>query len=162
MYAETFLGGLEDFRSHLASLRSPVVVFSGAALIHIMDSFKGPFEHHFHHEIDEIAKLSKHPNVPVPGSSAAEAASTIFKTWGKKTVSEAGMTDVLPFFLMNLDRTAEEGMWANWPPMPPPIRWAMVNVVGAWYGSWWKFASCDAAGQPRELYALQGIDSATS
>jgi hypothetical protein len=24
------------------------------------------------------------------------------------------VTDVVPFFLLNLDRTAEGGMWANW------------------------------------------------
>lgn len=127
-----------------------------------MDSFKAPFEHHFHHEIAVIAALATHPNVPAPSTPAHESASAVFKTWGKKTVSKAGMADVLPLFLLNLDRTAEGGLWANWPPLPAPIRWMMVNVVGSWYGSWWRFASCDSAGQPQELCALKGVDGANA
>ena len=84
----------------------------------------------------------------------------MFKTWGKSTVSKAGVVDVVPFFLLNLDAGYEEAMWANWPPMPAPIKWGMVNLVGAWYGGWWKFASCGADSRPRELYALQFEEAA--
>lgn len=121
-----------------------------------MDSFRTPFEHHFHHEITIIAALSAHPSAPREGTPEAGAASTIFKKWGKATVTKAGVGDVVPFFLLNLDGTAEGGMWASWPPMPAPVKWGLVNIAGAWYGRWWKFASCDAKGLPRELYAQEG------
>lgn len=154
MYKESFLAGLADFNSYLANLASPSS-FSGEDLISIMDTFRHPFEHHFHHEIAVIAALATHPATPPEGTPEAAAASTLFKAWGKKTVSKAGTTDVVPFFLLNLDGTAEGGLWSAWPPMPAPVRWGLVNLAGAWYGSWWRFASCDAGGRPRELYALQ-------
>lgn len=153
MVKESFLGGLNEFNTYLSTLSSPAT-FSAPALLRIMDSFHAPFEHHFHHEITTLASLSNHPRAPAPESPEAAAASAVFKTWGKRTVTKAGVTDVVPFFLMNLDRTFEEGMWANWPPMPAPVKWGLVNVAGAWYGSWWRFASCDAQGMPRELAAL--------
>lgn len=120
-----------------------------------MSSFQQPFEQHFHSEIATIAALSSHPRAPERGTPAEAAASATFKAWGKATVSKAGTWDVVPFFLLNLDGTAEEGAWASWPPMPAPIRWGLVNIAGAWYSRWWRFSSCDAGGRPRELYALQ-------
>ena len=119
-----------------------------------MDSFRTSFEHHFHHEIGIIAALASHPRAPAEGSEEAAAASEIFKAWGKKTVTKAGVTDVVPFFLLNLDHTSEGGMWASWPPIPAPVKWGLLNIAGAWYGPRWKFASCDSQGQPRELHAL--------
>jgi hypothetical protein len=98
--------------------------------------------------------LSTHPSSPSPGTPEEQSAAAIFKAWGKKTVTKAGMTDVVPFFLMNLDRLAENGMWASWPPMPAPVKWGMKNLVGMWYGGYWKYASCDAFGTPKELHAL--------
>lgn len=151
---ESFLPGLAEFRSYLSGLASPAD-FSPDALLRIMDSFKEPFEHHFHHEIASIAALVAHPSAPAEGTIEAAAASKMFKAWGKKTVSQAGVADVVPFFLLNLDGTAEGGAWMDWPPMPAPVRWALVNVVGSWWGgARWKFSSCDGAGSPRELYAL--------
>jgi hypothetical protein len=119
-----------------------------------MSSFRAPFAHHFHHEITTIAALSSLPAAPAHDSPEAGAAAAVFKAWGKKTVMKAGAADGVPFFLLNLDATYEEGRWASWPPMPAPVRWGLVNVAGAVHWGWWKFASCDAWGRPRELYAL--------
>ena len=118
-----------------------------------MDTFREPFNDHFHSEIQTIASFADLPNAPKPGTPEAEAASQTFKTWGKKTLTKAGYTDVVPFCLMNLDGTFEEGTWAAWPPMPGPIRMMLVNGFGSWNWSWWKFSSCDGSGNPRPLYA---------
>ncbi|CAG9954973.1 unnamed protein product [Clonostachys rosea f. rosea IK726] len=150
---ESFLGGLGEFYKYLSELPSPSDL-SAKELIRIMDSFRDDFEGHFHSEIATIAAMASHPKAPAEGSEEATSAGLIFKTWGKATVTKAGTWDVVPFFLLNLDRTVEGGMWANWPPMPAPIKWGLINLAGSWYGSWWKFASCDSQGQPRELYAL--------
>jgi hemerythrin-like domain-containing protein len=146
---ESFLSGLAAFNSYLENLGEPYA-FDGKELLKIMDSFQEPFCHHFHHEIETIASFAE-----LPEAKNAEAAAGIFKAWGKKTVTKAGTTDVVPFFLLNLDATYEDGMWANWPPMPAPIRWGLVNIAGAYHWGRWKFASCDAKSMPRELYALQ-------
>ena len=87
-----------------------------------MASFHEPFENHFHSEIDTIAKMASHPKAPQAGTPEHAAAALMFKTWGKNTVSKAGLLDVVPFFLLNLDRTAEAPLWTNWPPMPAPIK----------------------------------------
>ncbi|KAH7033172.1 uncharacterized protein B0I36DRAFT_407830 [Microdochium trichocladiopsis] len=155
---EAFLAGLAQFGQYLASVQNPSTDFSGAELQRIMKTFEKPFGEHFHSEISTIAALADHPNAPAPGSPEEAEAAVTFKTWGKSTVSKAGTWDVVPFFLQNLDGTAEDGMWANWPPMPAPIRWGLVNIGGVFHGNWWKFSSC-ANGKPRELYALQGAKS---
>ncbi|KAL2259692.1 hypothetical protein VTK26DRAFT_6530 [Humicola hyalothermophila] len=152
---ESFLGGLASFEKYLSSLPSPAS-FSGTELLRIMDGFHEPFERHFHSEISTIARFANHPNAPKEGTPEHADAALTFKRWGKSTVTKAGLTDVVPFFMLNLDHTFEDGTWANWPPMPAAIRWGLINLAGSWRSSWWKFASCDANGNPQELYALRG------
>lgn len=123
-----------------------------------MDSFREPFNHHFHSEISTIATFANLSSAPPPNSEGDKLAALTFKTWGKKTLTKAGMTDVVPFALLNLDATFEEGTWAHWPPMPGPIRWMLLNCFGSWNWGWWKFSSCDSSGKPRPLYALQGVE----
>lgn len=154
----SFLAGLAEFNTYLDTLDAPTSL-NATKLLGIMDSFKANFENHFHSEISTIAALADHPKAPTSDTPEAAAASETFKTWGKKTVTKAGMLDVVPFFLLNLDRTAEDGLWANWPPMPAPVKWGLTNIAGSWYGAWWKFSSCDSQGQPQELYALRDVET---
>ncbi|KAI1206596.1 uncharacterized protein F4807DRAFT_463542 [Annulohypoxylon truncatum] len=151
---EAFLGGLAKFEKYLRGVEGKPASFDGKELVTIMDGFKDSFDAHFHSEIATIARLAEHPNAPKPGSPEERTASLTFKSWGKSTVTKAGTLDVVPFFLLNLDGTAEEGLWQNWPPIPAPIKWGLVNIAGAWHARWWKFSSC-AAGRPRVLYALE-------
>ncbi|KAF3764291.1 hypothetical protein M406DRAFT_322558 [Cryphonectria parasitica EP155] len=152
---QSFMAGLVEFNTYLTSLPTPQAL-DGAKLLAIMDSFSQPFETHFHNEIATIARLADHPAAPKPDTPEAAEASLTFKSWGKSTVTKAGTTDVVPFFLLNLDRTPlfEDGRWASWPPIPAPIKWGLINVGGWFKGGYWKFASCDSAGNRRELYAL--------
>lgn len=151
---EAFIDGVAQFQKYLKDL-SKSTQLSADELLRIMDSFRAPLANHLHSEVQTIAALATHPKAPVAGSDEAAAAALVFKTWGKKTVTKAGLLDVVPFFFLNFDRTFEGGRWAHWPPMPGPIRWALTNVVGTYYGSWWRFASCGADGSPRELLALE-------
>lgn len=139
--------------TRLTSLPSPSA-FSPAKLQQIMSSFQAPLRNHLHSEIATIAALADHPRTPREGTREAAAARAIFKAWGRSTVTKAGMSDVAPFFILNLDRTAEGGIWADWPPMAAPMKWTLLKVAGAVQG-YWRFASCDAAGRPRELWALR-------
>lgn len=151
---DSFIDGVAHFQKYLKDL-SKSTKLSADELVRIMDSFREPFGNHLHSEVQTIADLAKHPKAPIEGSEEAAAAALVFKTWGKKTVTKAGMLDVVPFFFLNLDSTFEGGKWANWPPMPGPIRWMLTNVVGTFYGNWWRFASCSSSGIPRELLALE-------
>jgi hypothetical protein len=156
---ESFLSGLAEFEKYLTTLKSPTD-FSGDELLRIMKSFQEPFEQHFHSEIATIAKFADHLNAPKQGTPEYDAAGLTFKTWGKSTVTKAGMTDVVPFFLLNLDRTVEDGLWANWPPMPAPIKWGLINLAGAWHSGFWRFSSCDSSGKPQELWAFRAGNKA--
>lgn len=150
---EILLNGLNKLDGYLGSL-SNATALAPDALLSILDVLHPTLEHHLHHEVSVMADMAKHTKAPVRDSFEGAVAADRLKSWGKNTVRKAGVTDVVPFFLLNADRTAERGMWKDWPPMPRPIRWAMVNVVGAVHGGRWRFASCDAHGRPRDLYAL--------
>ncbi|KAI0156697.1 hypothetical protein GGR52DRAFT_196953 [Hypoxylon sp. FL1284] len=150
---EAFLAGLAEFDKYLRGVEAKPADFDGTALVRIMDGFREPFGAHFHSEIATIARLADHPKAPKPGSPEEATASDTFRSWGKSTVTKAGTLDVVPFFLLNLDGTAEDGLWANWPPMPAPVRWGLVNIAGAYHSRWWRFSSC-AGGRPKKLYAL--------
>ncbi|KAM0670044.1 hypothetical protein ACQRIU_000439 [Beauveria bassiana] len=153
---EAFIDGVVQFQTYLKDLStSSSKLLSANELLRIMDSFRAPLGDHLHSEVQTIAALAAHPKAPAEGSEEAAAAALVFKTWGKKTVTKAGLLDVVPFFFLNLDRTFEGGRWAHWPPMPGPIRWILTNVVGTYYGNRWRFASCGADGSPRELFALE-------
>ena len=146
--------GLIAFHTYLDALDSPST-FSGLELVRIMETFREPFTKHFHSEVHTIAAFASLSSAPAPDSDGTREAALTFKTWGKNMLKKAGMTDVVPFALLNMDRTFEDGMWAAWPPMPGPIRWMLVNIYGTWNWSWWKFSSCDATGMPQPLYALR-------
>ncbi|OAA62133.1 Protein kinase-like domain protein [Cordyceps fumosorosea ARSEF 2679] len=150
---DAFIDGVAQFQTYLQSTLSSEL--SADELLRIMDSFRAPLEEHLHSEVRTIAALAAHPRAPLEGSDEAAAAAAVFKAWGKKTVMKAGVLDVVPFFLLNLDRTFEDGRWARWPPMPAPVRWVLANVVGTYHGNWWRFASCSSDGSPRELLALE-------
>lgn len=117
-----------------------------------MDSFVVAFRDHFHSEIHTIADLD---NTVKPSPEATAAVGPVFAKWGKASIMSAGLTDVVPFLFLNFDRTVEDNMWTNWPPMPGPIRWGLVNIGGMWNRSLWKFASCGYDGKPQVLYALR-------
>jgi len=152
------MDGLSRFHAYLSPLseQGKEGDFDAATLLSIMDSFSQPFCHHFHSEISTISSLSSiiPTQTDADDDEFSKKTAPVFAQWGKSSIMRAGLTDVVPFLFLNFDRTAEDGMWANWPPMPAPIRWLLVNVGGSWYSQWWRFASCGYDGRPKELYAL--------
>lgn len=143
---------LKKLEVYLTNLTDPSQL-SGRDLISLLDEIREPFESHFNEEISVLASLSTHRNNPEPGSEAERKTIAAFDKWGQDSLMQPGITDVLVFFLLNMDRDYEEGIWRDWPPIPTPARWAITNVAGLWHNSWWKFASCDASGRRKELYA---------
>lgn len=152
---ESFLEDLRALDTHLAHLSANASAYSPGPLLQRLSALRAPLEQHLHHEVTLLASLATHPSAPARDSFAGAVAGETLMNWGKNSVS--GTFDVVPFFLLNVDRTVadDEGRWANWPPMPEPVRWGLVNGAGAVRGGWWRFASCDAKGRPRELHAVR-------
>ncbi|KAH9220757.1 hypothetical protein DL95DRAFT_432971 [Leptodontidium sp. 2 PMI_412] len=153
---DTFMPGLAKFHEYLTTLPSPNH-FSGPKLIEIMVSFQDTLEAHMRSEITTIANLSTHANTPQAGSQKEKDTQAEFDKREGEKIREAGMTDVMPFFLFNFDCEYEDGLWKDWPPIPGPVRWGLINVAKVLHPGWWKFASCDGARRRRELYAVAGL-----
>jgi hypothetical protein len=123
-----------------------------------MASFQEPFYSHLRSEIDTIAALSKHSQTPKEGSSLEQSTRKTFDDREGKNLLMSGATDVVPFFLLNFDRDYEGGIWADWPPIPLPVRWALIHVAKVLHPTWWKFASCDAERKRKVLYAVPRLE----
>ncbi|KAH7135931.1 hypothetical protein B0J11DRAFT_519555 [Dendryphion nanum] len=142
---EAMMAPLNRFYDYLNGLKS-ADAFSASVLISLLDDIKDSLSLHLHSEIVVIAALSKYGNFP-----AAEPA---LDAWGQRSVTGAGLLDVVPFMFLNHDRTYEDGRWKEWPQMPNVVRFIFVKGFSWRRSGWWKFASCDGDGRPRKLYAL--------
>lgn len=105
-------------------------------------------------EISTIANLAHHPRTPKEGSAEEKATQAAFDMREGNMLIKSGITDVMPFFLFNFDCEYEDGLWANWPPIPGLVRWTLISVAKVLHPGWWKFANCDMARRRRALYAL--------
>ncbi|ODA79371.1 hypothetical protein RJ55_04964 [Drechmeria coniospora] len=156
---ERLHGGLSELDKLIASTDQGAP-YDARQLLDILESLRPTLEYHMHHEVSSIAELSRHSNAPARNSAEATAAGDLMATWGKNSISKGGLFDMVPFFLLNTDSTVDDGRWVAWPGMPKPVRWALVNVAGAVHGGWWRFASCNGHGRPRQLYATPVDDEA--
>ena len=144
---------LNKMGKYLGSLKSPYDL-KAADLLQVMADFQFKFQEHMENEVNTVAVLASHPNAPKEGTPEEAKARGLFKSWVRNSILKAGLTDVVPVFLLNVDNTYENGTWASWPPIPAPVKWTLVNLFGALHSKRWKFASSDAHQNPRELYAL--------
>ena len=136
---------MEDYKTYLLSLDGQEVEFSASKLLSIIDSFAPALMAHLAEEIPTILSLSRFGSeVPFLKLSEVEM---------RKASDEIPKTEGLPFFMMNLDRTFEDGMWESWPPIPGAVRWVLIRVLARKHAAWWRFASCDYNGYPQKLYA---------
>jgi hypothetical protein len=149
---EAFIPRIPSFHDYLTNLPS-ASDFSGPKLLEIMATFQDPFEAHMRSEISTIASLALHPKTPKEGSHEEKSVRDTFDSHEGKRLMGSGMTDVLPFFLFNFDCEYEDGIWRDWPPIPGPVRWAIMSTAKVLHPGWWRFASCDSARRRRELYA---------
>ena len=144
---EAFEAGIEEYKNYLLALRGQENGFSSDKLNSIIDSFAPALMTHLTAEIPTILSLSRFGSkIPLLKLSEVEM---------RKASDEIPKTEGLPFFMMNLDRTFEDGHWEFWPPIPSAIRWALIRLTARKHAGWWRFASCDYDGYPKKLYAMK-------
>jgi len=145
---EAFHDGVEAFNIYLTSLAGKEQTFSGTELVRIIDTFSTSLAKHLSDEISCLTELSRFGDrLPL---------FTISQTEGRHQSGSMSKTKAIVFFLLNQDRTYEDGLWEHWPPIPVVVRWLMIRILGSWHAGWWKFASCDYGGQPQKLFAAAG------
>ncbi|TVY87455.1 hypothetical protein LAWI1_G004210 [Lachnellula willkommii] len=141
----SFQSGLDEFYNYLSSLSGKESSFNAAHLNNIIASFAPALCAHLAAEIPSLLSLSKYgTNLPIED---------LWNKEGQHTVIAMTKFNALPFFFLNLDVTYEDHLWRNWPPIPGPARWVVTRCFTLWHRGYWKFASCDARGVPKPLYA---------
>lgn len=139
-----FHPGMASMKSYIDSCLPSPSSFSAPRLLEIMDSFGVALNTHLTEEIDTLLALSKYPQLDVQAMMDKE---------GKEVMGAMPKTTVIAFTFRNFDRTAEGGLWKDFPNLPFFIRW-WFSLAEMWHESWWRFACCDSQGRPKELYAL--------
>ncbi|KAJ9259600.1 hypothetical protein DTO195F2_4944 [Paecilomyces variotii] len=140
-----FHDGLENLKTYIDTCLATPSKYSGVELIKVLDSFGAALHSHLLHEPANLLALSKY-------SFDMKALGDHTTQYGLQRYST---TDVLPVLWYNLDTKFEDGKWESFPPLPAPVKWYMVNVLGWWRGNWWRFASCSAGLVEKELLCLR-------
>jgi hypothetical protein len=72
---------------------------------------------------------------------------------GKKQVNLKLVFDTLPVFFLNMETaTFEGGMWQGVFPPLKGLGWViMMKLVPMWHARRWRFASCSANGEMKQL-----------
>ncbi|TGO18198.1 hypothetical protein BTUL_0011g00020 [Botrytis tulipae] len=140
-----FHDGLERFKSYLQE-KGPS--FSSKELIKIMDSFSESLYNHLKEEPQAIAGLSQYNTPETPIDILAIAAEA-----GKKQVNISFLFNILPVFFFNMESVEfENGLWhTSFPPVNKPVKWLMTKGAPMRQHRLWRFASCTADGDYRQL-----------
>jgi len=147
----TFHDGVEEYAAYLRSLKGKEITFSGAHLRSIVDSFGPTLHQHLSDEITSLLALSKY------GDKVH-----LNKLWDKQSIGNFNFHSAVtrvPFYLTNLDRTFEGGMWKGFPDVPQIGKYVMGRWVSRLNSKYWKFASCTWRGEPKELYVSGKVET---
>ncbi|KAF2492128.1 hypothetical protein BU16DRAFT_551840 [Lophium mytilinum] len=141
---EAFHDGLHKWGAYISTLLAgDVAAFDAKTMLAIMDTFLEPLTTHLNDEIPTLLALREYgDSLDLKGIVEKEV---------EMVMGSLSKTTQLPLFLLNHDVTFEGGIH-DFPPIPPPVRWALMRILPLVHPSWWKFASCDSSGMPRELY----------
>jgi hemerythrin-like domain-containing protein len=146
-----FHDGLDRYAAYLQSVQGGGgASFSSDKLLEIIDGFAPALHLHLTNEIATIMDLARlGGDTPLVGKIWDEAV--------KAGVADLRFGDLFtefPFLMLAHDLTYEGGLHTNFPPVPGPMIWVIVNLFALWNWSWWKFSPCDKGGRPKELWAV--------
>ncbi|KAK5057624.1 hypothetical protein LTR84_011624 [Exophiala bonariae] len=140
-----FEKGIKEYGSYLRSLKGKEKTFSGDHMRSIINSFGPPLHQHLSDEIPSLLALRKY------GDKIH-----LNELWDKQSIGKFTLHSAatrIPFYLCNLDRTFEDGLWKDFPEVPKLAKDFMGNWVARLNGGYWKFGACTMTGVPKELYA---------
>ncbi|PGH30403.1 hypothetical protein GX50_06839 [[Emmonsia] crescens] len=142
---ELFYGGMDRMKDYLAERGAN---FSATELIAIMDSFKEPLHSHLTAEPPTIVDLARYSTEENPIDILAIATAA-----GKKQINFGFFLNTVPVFFLNMETVNfEGGMWHGvFPPINGLARTFVNSVVPLWHSGRWRFASCTAGGEHKQL-----------
>ncbi|KAF2274727.1 uncharacterized protein EI97DRAFT_434953 [Westerdykella ornata] len=145
---QAFETGFEAWGHWIRDVEQERERFSGQRCRDLMDGFMRDLATHLAEEIPSLMALAKYPESRLP-------LRRLWEEEGKAVMGGLSKTRQLPVVLLNHDVTFEgEGLHANFPPLPAPVKWVLMNVCARWNASWWAFSTCGVDGRPRELAFL--------
>lgn len=121
-----FHEGVERFQAYLQSLARREETFNSSTLIDLINAFANPLLHHFNSEITTILALARFPEADIQiiyQSTLDEAV---------RKLNAGNLVTDLPYIYRNNDLSFENGIHANFPPLPLPMR-----VLGRYVFCWW-------------------------
>ncbi|KAK9328772.1 hypothetical protein V1520DRAFT_203095 [Lipomyces starkeyi] len=146
MSKTAFHHGLAEMKSYIETGLATPSKYDGDEFVKIFDSFAEAFHSHLTNEPLKLVSLASY-NFDMETTRDATT---------QHALQRYSTTDVLPILWYNLDTKYEGGIWEDFPPLPAPVKWGMVNVMGWWRSNWWCFSSCSSSLVEREeLYCLR-------
>ncbi|KAK9489770.1 hypothetical protein V1508DRAFT_427024 [Lipomyces doorenjongii] len=132
-----FHHGLAEMKSSIETRLATPSKYNGDEFVKIFDSFAEAFHSHLTNEPLKLVSLASYNfDMKAIGDATTQHALQRYST-----------TRVLPILWYNVDTKYEGGIWEDFPPLPAPVKWGMVNVMGC---------SCNASLVEREeLYCLR-------
>jgi hypothetical protein len=146
---EAFYGGLDKFKQYLeecAAAADPPALFDRNRALTIMDSFGEALHSHLRDEPPRLAALKVYSAIDL---------GPIRKATEKDSMDRTSPVYLLPILWFNHDVDFEDQHWRDFPGLPYPVKWVMVNIIGWWRSNWWRFGSVDRNGKLVPLLALR-------
>lgn len=139
----SFHEAIQNYDAYIRACLDSSEAYDGVKLIKLIDAFGYELATHLSDEISTILSLAKH------GDKMAQFEKK-FEEWSNKDTAQLSVPGTLTWGFFNHDKQYENGLWKAWPPVPFPavflIRWIAYWV----HSDWWRFASCDRYGNPKE------------
>ncbi|KAK2782264.1 hypothetical protein FQN52_000997 [Onygenales sp. PD_12] len=140
-----FHEGLESFIEYLNSAEKDLRMYDGKALKGYIDGFASALVTHLHDEIPTLITLAdEHDKDGTIGKKA-------FADFEKELIRRSWWTRHHPFVFGCVDVSFEDGVNADWPPVPFFIPYAVSFVFYRKLQGVWRFLPSDFYGRRRDL-----------
>ncbi|SPO01922.1 uncharacterized protein DNG_04595 [Cephalotrichum gorgonifer] len=143
-----FHDGLDSLAKYAADCVSGEDEYDGARVTRIIDGFGAVLVQHLAEELPCLRDLRRF------GEEKMADLDKLFEEQGDKVKTWLSLPDMAVILSMH-DTQYEDGLWANWPPIPAPVKLLITHAVGPMARSQaLKFGPVDKSGKMRPLYAI--------
>ncbi|SPO01555.1 uncharacterized protein DNG_04228 [Cephalotrichum gorgonifer] len=146
-----FLDGLEEFGKYAADCAAGKEEYDGGKIVRMIDGFGAALAEHLADEIPSLENLRRF------GNKMSSLKDVLQQDADNNRAKTSIHTGVVVFFTMH-DPQYEDGLWANWPPMPAIVTFICKSIILPWNADVAKFGPCGKNGGLRPLYATAGGD----